>query len=228
MVGKWVRRGCEGAWGGKLADRLLRAAEDHIAAHCWYGLNPPQEWLAMLSDPKKDDVGHLTRVELSDDAQLAVRSTAEFVLQAATAELFINVCFSLAAREYKYDPAFLLCAYVGDALFGPESPTCLEDLYRANTTLLPEMWMEPVTIEELADRVKRTVRPDLGLVDGRGPDWKEVLEAALIDPKDDRLAIAAFPPRSPQDLGIRYVQASDVWAYYLKFRGEDELRRTLR
>lgn len=87
LVGKWVRRGCEGAWGGKLADRLFRAAEDHAAAHCQHGLNPPQEWLARLSDPKKDDVSPLTKVDLDDDAQLAIRSAAEFVLKTGIAEL---------------------------------------------------------------------------------------------------------------------------------------------
>lgn len=90
----------------------------------------------MLSDPKKDDVSPLTKVDLDDDAQLAIRSAAEFVLKTGISELFVNVCLSLAACEYGYDPAFLVCAYVGDALFGPEPPACLEALYRANTTLL--------------------------------------------------------------------------------------------
>lgn len=82
-------------------------------------------------------------------------------------------------------------------------------------------------MEELADQVKRTVRPGPCLIDRRGADWDELLEAALTDPEDDRLAIAAFPPRSPQDLGIRYVRASDIWAFYIQFRGKDELRLTL-
>lgn len=61
------------------------------------------------------------------------------------------------------------------------------------------MWMDPVSVEELANQVKRTVRPGPCLIDGRGADWDELLEAALTDPEDDRLAIAAFPtPIAPR------------------------------
>lgn len=181
----------------------------------------------MLSNLKRDDADRLTKVDLNEDARLAVRCAVEFVLKTGTVELFVSVCLSLAARGYGYDPAFLVCAYVGDPLFGPEPPACLEKLYRANTTLVNEGWMDPVSLETLADRVKSSVCPDPSLVVNRGPDWDEKLEAALADVEDDRLAIAAFPPQSPQDLGIQYVRASDLWSYYRETLGEGELRQTL-
>lgn len=169
----------------------------------------------------------LTITTLTPEATQAVSCAAEFVLGHGREELFTNVCYSPAARGYQYDPAFVLCALVGDALFGPLPPPCLEDLYRANTTLLPEQWMGSVSLEAIADEVASLVRPDPALIPTRPDDWLALLDAALADPDDDRLAQAAFPPRSPQDLGIRYVRASDVWGFYLQEGRQTELRGVL-
>nr|WAK77465.1 MAG: RNA-dependent RNA polymerase [Totiviridae sp.] len=228
MVGKWRRRRYEAANGGRLADCLLRSADDHIASRCRHGLNPPQEWLAMLRDPSKQDVDRLTSVKLSEDARQAVRCAADFVVGAGRTDLFVNVCLTLAARGYDYDPAFVLCAYVGDVMFGEEPPECLEALYRANTTLLPECWMDQVSVEELADRVRQKVVPDRSQLPERGPDWDVLLEEALVEPNDDRLILAAFPARSSQDLGIRYVRAPDLWVFFMENRSYEELRQVLR
>lgn len=131
-------------------------------------------------------------------------------------ELFTNVALTLAARGYGYDPAFLVCAYVGDALFGSEPPACLEKLYRANTTLLPEAWMDRVSLEDVADRVRKDIWPDRSMYKDRDADWEARLDAALSDYDDDKLVTAVFPPRSPQDIGIRYIRAADLWSYILR------------
>nr|WAK77674.1 MAG: RNA-dependent RNA polymerase [Totiviridae sp.] len=143
-------------------------------------------------------------------------------------KLMANICYSLAARGYDYDPAFLACVYMGDSLFGPTPPACLEPLYRANTTLLPEAWMQPISVEQIADRVAAEVLPNWTDVPQRPDDWDELLDDALINLEDDRYALAAYPARTSQDLGIRYARAADVWSFYIE-RGRDrELRETLR
>nr|WAK77286.1 MAG: RNA-dependent RNA polymerase [Totiviridae sp.] len=117
---------------------------------------------------------------------------------------------------------------MGSALFGTEPPDCLEDLYRANTTLLPERWLRPWTAERVADTVRRRVVPVSADVPERPPDWDDLLLTALRDFEDDRNVVAAFPPRTPQDLGIRHVRASDVWSFYVNTGRRDELEACLR
>lgn len=143
-------------------------------------------------------------------------------------ELYCNVCCSLAARGYRYNPAFVLRVFVGDALFGPVPPSCLEELYRENTTLLPEQWMSRVSLEDIAQQVQTAVRPDPALFPAQPDNWEDLLNAALADPDEDRLAQATFPPRAPEDLGIRYVRAADVRSFYISEGRSDELRSVLR
>nr|WAK77681.1 MAG: RNA-dependent RNA polymerase [Totiviridae sp.] len=141
--------------------------------------------------------------------------------------LLANICYSLAARGYNYDPAFLACVYVGDALFGPTPPPCLEKLYRDNTTLLPESWMDPISIEDIADRVAKEVRPRPEDIPQRPDDWPRLLEDALANLEDDRYALAAFPARTSQDLGIRYARAADIWSFFISRGRQQELREDL-
>lgn len=205
MVGKWRLRGQVAAegWGGRLADCLLRQSREHTAHRCSRSRGPPPEWYGRLSDDGPHDVERLTSATLNSEAKQAVACAAEFVLKRSKKTVFGNVCFSLATRGYKYDPAFVLCVFVGDALFGSAPPDCLESLYLSNTTLLSEKWMDAITLEELASEVHASVRPDPSLVPKRAHDWDDKLATALLDPDDDALLQAAFPPRSPQDLGIR-------------------------
>nr|WAK77608.1 MAG: RNA-dependent RNA polymerase [Totiviridae sp.] len=143
-------------------------------------------------------------------------------------KLMANICYSLAARGYDYDPAFLACVYMGDSMFGRTPPACLEPLYRANTTLLPEDWMTPVPVEKIADRVAAEVRPSCQDLPDRPEDWGALLDDALVNLEDDRYALAAFPARTNQDLGIRYARAADVWSFYIETGRSQELRDTLR
>nr|WAK77292.1 MAG: RNA-dependent RNA polymerase [Totiviridae sp.] len=158
---------------------------------------------------------------------MAVAAAADLIMRRGKDVLLANICYSLAARGYKYDPAFLACVYIGDALFGPEPPDCLERLYRANTTLLPEKWMDDQPIEAIADRVAREVRPDPDVIPARPDNWDDLLDAALVNLEDDRFALEAFPPRTSQDLGIRYARAADVWSFFIAQGQKKELMAIL-
>nr|WAK77248.1 MAG: RNA-dependent RNA polymerase [Totiviridae sp.] len=158
----------------------------------------------------------------------AVTAAAELIVQRGRDRLLANISYSLAARGYSYDPAFLACVYIGDLLYGPEPPDCLEKLFRANTTLLPEKWMDEQPVEKIADRVSDTVRPDFKALPARPDNWEDLLDAALVNVEDDRYALEAFPPRTNQDLGIRYARAADVWTFYMAHGRRAELVTTLR
>lgn len=79
-------------------------------------------------------------------------------------------------------------------------------------------------MDEVATCVCARVVPDCSVAEDRPADWTNVLAAAN---PDDRLVQAVFPLRSPQDLGIRYVRAADVW-FYIARRGTVELKKLLR
>lgn len=155
-------------------------------------------------------------------------AAARLILLRETKLIYSALCYSLAARGYSCDPAFLTCLYMGNALFGPEPPKCLEALYRANTTLFPEKWMRTQTAEDIAAQVRREVRPDLSAEPVRPDDWDQPLRTALREYEDNRTVLAAFPPRTPQGLSIRHVRASDVWSYYVECGRKAELARCLR
>lgn len=101
-----------------------------------------------------------------------------------------------------------MCCQEKTALVGPPPAKCLEALYRRNTTLLPDTWMDPLSLEELVVRVRDSVKLNPALVPKRADNLDQTLQAALTNPHDDRpVFLGAFPTHSPQDLGIRYVRA---------------------
>lgn len=99
-----------------------------------------------LSDSSVNSVHRLTRIKLTLQAELAISSAAELIVLKYKETLFYNICYSLATRGYNNNPAFVLCVYIGDVLFGPTPAPCLDSLYRSNTTLLPECWMTDVAL----------------------------------------------------------------------------------
>lgn len=83
------------------------------------------------------------------------------------------------------------------------------------------------SLNELAKQVCATVKPGWGVVPPRQDDWPATLQAALLDPDDNCLVQAAFPPRTPQDMGIRNARVSDVWRLYSVSGRQVELEEPL-
>lgn len=67
-------------------------------------------------------VGRLTDVELDGDGRHLVSAAARLILLQETEVAYSSLCYSLVARGYGYDPAFLACLYMGNALSGLEPP----------------------------------------------------------------------------------------------------------
>nr|WAK77261.1 MAG: RNA-dependent RNA polymerase [Totiviridae sp.] len=129
-------------------------------------------------------------------------------------ELYCSVMVSLAARGFEYDPAFVMCVLVGSDLFGRVPPPELREVYRHNTSLLPEGWMRGWRPQQICEHVRSAVIPDPSVIPVRGSDWDELLCQVLASPEDDSLALALFPPRNRADLGVRNVRLADLLSFY--------------
>nr|WAK77427.1 MAG: RNA-dependent RNA polymerase [Totiviridae sp.] len=130
-------------------------------------------------------------------------------------ELWIFFCaivFSLTVRGYDYDPVFLLCVYGGGGLWGSVPPGCLRDLFRHNTTLLPDEWEDELTLDDITAHVRK-VHPYKGPRPSFPTD--EDIEGLLDNPEDDSLAQALYPPRNEADMGIRNLRMADMLTYCL-------------
>nr|UYL95644.1 MAG: RNA-dependent RNA polymerase [Kashgar Totiv tick virus 1] len=122
-------------------------------------------------------------------------------------DLFVSLVVSLYLRGYNYDPAFLLCVYVGGALYKKVPPLCLKPLFKANTTLLPPGWDDGLSISAICQLVKKTT-PATRSKSTFPPDDK--LAELLSCPENDLLAKELFPPRTKEDLAIRVCRMGDV------------------
>nr|WAK77561.1 MAG: RNA-dependent RNA polymerase [Totiviridae sp.] len=140
-------------------------------------------------------------------------------------DLFCNIVVSCHCRGYCYDPVFLLCVYGGGGIWGRTPPGCLRDLFRANTTLLPDEWEDVWTIEQIADYV-RVNHAFKGRKSTTPSD--EEIDALLASPEDDTLAQQLYPPRNEEDIGIRNLRMADMISYGLATGRRDRLHETLR
>nr|WAK77424.1 MAG: RNA-dependent RNA polymerase [Totiviridae sp.] len=127
-------------------------------------------------------------------------------------DLFCAIVFSLTVRGYDYDPVFLLCVYGGGGLWGSVPPGCLRDLFRHNTTLLPDEWEDELTLDDITAHVRK-VHPYKGPRPSFPTD--EDIEGLLDNPEDDSLAQALYPPRNEADMGIRNLRMADMLTYCL-------------
>lgn len=154
----------------------------------------------------------LTSVVLSEEATELVHQCASVVYESGTMDLFCAIVFSLTVRGYNYDPVFLLCVYGGGGLWGSVPPGCLRDLFRHNTTLLPDEWEDVLTLDDITAHVRK-VHPYKGPRPSSPTD--EDIEALLDNPEDDSLAQALYPPRNEADMGIRNLRMADMLTYCL-------------
>lgn len=171
---------------------------------------PLPKW--MRQDCEHDSLLDYTEVKLTEEACELVYQCASVVYSCGTIDLFVAVVASLHARGYGYDPVFLLCLYGGGGLWGKVPPGCLRDLFRHNTTLLPEEWEDELTLADISSRVKRS-HPWRGPVLTSPTD--DAIQGLLDDPENDTLAQELFPPRNEADMGIRNLRMADMLTYCL-------------
>lgn len=167
----------------------------------------------------------LTEQHLSDAACCEVERCCAEITTTGRTEDYLHVVQSLYIRGYDYDPAFLACVLGGGGLFGHTPPDCLRDLFRRNTTLLPDDWEEVLTVQQICDIVRRSV--------GRQPvkssrPTDEELAVLMSAPEDDELAKSLFPPRTKEDLTIRKTRIGDVIEYAHATQSTAEILRILR
>nr|UUT42649.1 MAG: RNA-dependent RNA polymerase [Totiviridae sp.] len=213
------KRGRGGSRGRRQAEGLKRRLVEQFINPATGGYRhpesgqttPPPSW---LSHPNLTDCDFtdLTRVRLDDEGREFVYQCASVVYESGTSELFCAIVFSLCARGYDYDPVFLLCVYGGGGLWGKVPPGCLRDLFRCNTTLLPDEWEDVLTLDEITARVKRK-HPYKGTAPS-SPTNDEI-DSLLDDPENDTLAQTLYPPRNEADMGIRNLRMADMLTYCL-------------
>ncbi|KAL1476516.1 hypothetical protein MTO96_036441 [Rhipicephalus appendiculatus] len=110
-------------------------------------------------------------------------------------------------------PVFLLCVYGGGGLRSTVPPRCRRDLFRANTTLLPDDWEDVLTLRDITQRVR--LRSPYTVVKPSETTDSDI-EYRLDNPEDDSLAQKLYPPRNEADMGIRNMRMADMLTYCLK------------
>lgn len=124
-------------------------------------------------------------------------------------DIFAAVLVTSLRRGLGYDAAFLACIYGGSNPWKHEPPDCLEALFKANTTLLPEKWLKKLTVREICEHVSRVCPPSPGTSKAQTPTDLEI-DLLLADPEDDEYALKLYPPRTKEDLGIRNLRMGDM------------------
>lgn len=155
-----------------------------------------------------------TRVELTDEALCIVRAATIHLYYTGQSDLYCDMMVTLCRRGFSYDPIFVICVLVGAELFGNVPHPSLKELYCANTSLCPEVWMKRYTLGEVCDVVKSEVKVDRSVIPTRCEEWDELLHAVVNNPQDDELARMLFPPRNKADLGVRNVRLADLLCFY--------------
>nr|AUX13136.1 polymerase [Lonestar tick totivirus] len=169
----------------------------------------------------------LAGCSLTAEGERALNACFIEIVSLGRVDLFCDVCVSLCARGYRYTPGFLAAVLVGSNLWGRQPPACFEKLYKLNTSLRPPQWMDVLTIDQVCARVRDEVQPDLTLLPTRPDNWEELVDNLLSDPTDDRLAVAAFPPRTKSDLGVRNIRIADLVFFMRQYPKYGDIRSLL-
>lgn len=170
--------------------------------------------------------GHaLTSVCLSEEALCEVERCCAEITTTGRTDDFLRVVQALYLRGYDYDPAFLACVLGGGGLYSRTPPDCLSDLFRQNTTLLPDDWEEVLSVRQICDVVRRKTKTQ-PMKSARPTE--EELDLLIGAPEDDEIAKNLFPPRTKEDLTIRKTRIGDVIEYAHLTGCVDEMRRILR
>ncbi|KAL1445855.1 hypothetical protein MTO96_044767 [Rhipicephalus appendiculatus] len=97
-------------------------------------------------------------------------------------------------------------------------------LFRANTTLLPDIWEDVLSLQDIPRLVKKK-----SSYSGCKPSTPtdDDIEYLLSNPEDDSLAQQLYPPRNEADMGIRNLRMADMLTYGIKTSRRERLAEVL-